>query len=148
MRLLAGIIVVLPLVLGAGAPRPQSDYPSVEECPFSVDPNLVEGRLLGWVRIEVGKSLTHTRTWYDPDGDEAMVEIVKGPPHARIVNRPKVGSYTILWTPREPGTVAIVLRVTDKPRTGLPKSDTGTILVQVRPRGKHPAPRLCGGPPQ
>ncbi len=144
MRILVGVVILLPLVVGSG----QRDLPGAAECPFSFDPNLVEGRVLGWLRGGVGRPITHTRTWSDPDGHEAVVEIIKGPTRARVVNRPKTGSYTILWTPPEPGTTAIVVRVSDKPRTGQPKSDTGTILIQVLPRQARPAPRLCGGPPQ
>jgi hypothetical protein len=148
MRLLAGIVVLLPLLVGSSRPCPEPNYPSAEECPFPVDPNLVEGKLLGWLCVEVGRSITHTRTWCDPDGDEAVVEIVKGPAGVELVNRPKTGSYTILWAPQQPMTTALVVRVTDRPKAGSPKSDTGTILIQVLPCQKRPAARLCGAPPQ
>lgn len=148
MRILAGILVLLPLLLGSGGPKMTPEYPSADEVPFPFDPSLVEGKLLGWVQVEVDRSVTHTRMWHDPDGDEAWVEIVKGPPHARVINRTKAGSYTILWTPQEPQTTAIVVRITDNPRTGQPLSDTGTILIQVLPRQARLAPRSCGGPPQ
>ena len=113
-----------------------------------MDPNLVVGRLLGWVRIELGKELIHTRTWRDPEGDPAKVGIIRGPDGVRIVNKPKTGSYTIFWTPRQVETTAIVVQVTDEPLRGKPMSDTGTILVQVVPRGQRLAPRGCGGPPR
>ncbi len=146
MRTVGGILVLLPLLVGSGGVNTEADRQGVAACPFPYDPNLVEGRVLGWLQVKVGRSITHTRTWYDPDGDEAVAEIVEGPPHARLIYRPKVGSYTILWTPQEPETTAIVVRVTDKPPTGQPKTDTGTILIQVLPRRKHRHPRLCGGP--
>lgn len=148
MRLLAGIVVLLPLLVGSSGTCLEPNYPSAGECPFPVDPNLVEGKLLGWLCVEVGRSITHTRAWCDPDGDEAVVEIVKGPAGVKLVNRPKTGSYTILWTPPQAMATALVVRVTDKPKTGSPKSDTGTILIQVLPRQTHAVPRLCGAPPQ
>jgi hypothetical protein len=148
MRVLAGIVVLLPLLVGSGEARLAPEQPGVEECPFPFDSNLVEGKLLGWLQVEVGRPVAHTRTWHDPDGDGAVVEIVKGPPHATLVNKSKIGSYTLLWTPQEPMVTAIVVRVTDKPIAGTPKSDTGTILIQVLPRERHQALRFCGGPPQ
>src|SRR5512133_2750086 len=101
MRPIAGLLILLPLLVGGNAPGPDPNYPRIEDCPFKVDPNLVVGKLLGWVRIELGKELIHTRTWHDPNGDLAKVEIVSGPDGARIVNKPKTGSYTIFWTPRQ-----------------------------------------------
>jgi hypothetical protein len=148
MRPIAGLLILLPLLVGGNAPGPDPNYSRIEDCPFKVDPNLVVGKLLGWVRIELGKELIHTRTWRDPNGDLAKVEIVSGPDGARIVNKPKTGSYTIFWTPRQIQTTAIVVRVTDDPRSGQPKSDTGTILVQVVPRGQRQGPRGCGSPPR
>ncbi len=143
--------ILLPLLVGSNAPTPEPVYPPIEDCPFPVDPNLVVGKLLGWVRVEVGKELIHTRTWSDPNGDMARVEIVSGPDGARIVNKPRTGSYTIFWTPRQITTTAIVVRVTDEPLAGPPLSDTGTILVQVVPRGQRTAARGgggCGSPPR
>jgi hypothetical protein len=92
--------------------------------------------------------MIHTRTWYDPDGDPADVKVLQGPVGVRIVNRPRTGSYTILWTPRQIMTAAIVVQVTDQPANGQPKSDVGTVIVQVVPRGQRLAPHGCGGPPQ
>ena len=148
MRWLAGAIVLLPLVLGGSKPCPEPNYPSIEDCPFAADPNLVVGKLLDWVRLEVGQKLAYTRTWCDPEGDPAQVTVVSGPPGLQIVNRPKIGTYTLLWTPSQPMTTAIVVQVTDKPAHGEPKSATGTILVQVVPRGQslRTAGR-CGGQP-
>jgi hypothetical protein len=148
MRVLTGIVVLLPLLVGSGGARLAPEQAGVEECPFPFDPSLVEGRLLDWLQVEVGRPIAHTRTWSDPDGDAAVVEIVKGPPQATVINKPKINSYTLLWTPQEPMVTAIVVRVTDKPITGEPQSDTGTILIQVLPRQRRQAPRLCGGPPQ
>jgi hypothetical protein len=148
MRWIAGLLILLPLLVGGHVPCPEPDYPRIEDCPFEVDPSLVVGRLLACVRVELGRELVHTRTWCDPDGDPARVEIVSGPEGVRIVNKPRIQSYTLFWKPREVTTAAIVVRVTDEPRTGRPKSDTGTILVQVVPRGYRPPPRGCGGPPQ
>lgn len=152
MRQFAGLLILLPLLVGSNAPCPEPKYPRIEDCPFQADPNLVVGKLLGWVRIELGKELVYTRTWCDPNGDPAKVGIVSGPDGLRIVNRPKTGSYTIFWTPRQIQTCAIVVQVTDDPRDGKPMSDTGTILVQVVPRGQRlatkPAPKGCGGPPR
>ena len=141
-------MILLPLLVGSRTPCPEPNSPRIEDCPFPVDPNLVVGKLLGWVRVELGKELIHTRTWCDPNGDLARVGIVSGPNGLRIVNRPKTSSYTLLWTPRHAQTCALVVQVTDNPKTGQPKSNTGTLLVQVVPRGKHLAPRGCGGPPQ
>lgn len=148
MRPLAGIFILLPLLVGGGAPCPEPDYPRIEDCPFEVDPNLIVGKLLGWARVELGRELIHTRTWCDPNGDPARAGIVSGPDGLRIVNRPKTNSYTIFWTPRQVGIYAIVVRVTDEPGSGEPESNAGTILVQVAPRGQHPAPRGCGSPPR
>jgi len=148
MRVLAGIMVLLPLLVSGGEARFVPEQRGVEECPFPFDQSLVEGRLLGWLQVEVGRPVAHTRTWSDPDGDAAVVEIVKGPPQATVINKPKINSYMLLWTPQEPMVTAIVVRVTDRPLTGEPKSDTGTILIQVLPRQRQRAPRLCGGPPR
>ena len=148
MRALGGIVFLMPLVLGVGAASRALDEVSIETCPFPIDPNMVEGKLLGWIVIEAGRSITHTRTWHDPDGDEATVEIVKGPEHARIVNRSKIGSYTILWTPQQPQTTSIVVRATDKPRLGQPQSATGTLLIQVLPPRRILTRSPCGGPSQ
>lgn len=148
MRWLISVIILLPLLVGGSTPRPEPDYPRIEDCPFEVDPNLVVGKLLACVRIELGKELIHTRTWFDPNSDPAKVSIVSGPEGVQIVNKPKTGSYTIFWRPRQIQTTAIVVRVTDDPRSGEPKSDTGTILVQVVPRGQRIAPKGCGSPPR
>jgi hypothetical protein len=155
------MMILLPLLVGGSPQRAQPNDPRLEDCPFPADPNLVVGKLLACVRVELGQPMIHTRTWHDPDGDPAQVKILKAPPGVRIVNRPRTGSYTILWTPTRIQTCAIVVQVTDQPTHGRPKSDTGTILIQVVPRGQHrapqretsplgsrPAPRGCGGPPQ
>ncbi len=147
-RTLASIVVLLPLLVGGSGPYQEPKYPNVEDCPFEVDPNLIVGRYLGWLRVEVGQRLTHTRTWFDPEGDPATAEIVAGPEGVQLVNRPKVSAYTLLWTPRQPGIAAIVVRVTDNPSNARPQSTTGTILVQVVPRGYKPAPKGCGSPPR
>lgn len=148
MRWFVSMVILLPLLVGGVPQRAEPNYPRLEDCPFPVDPNLVVGKLLACLRVELGQPMIHTRTWYDPDGDPAQVKILKGPEGARIINRPKTGSYTILWTPRQIMTTAIVVQVTDQPAHGRPKSDTGTILIQVVPRGPRLAPRGCGGPPQ
>jgi len=148
MRSTVVLLVLLPLLIGSAAERPRSRYPNIEDCPFPVDPNLVVGKLLGSVRVELGEELIHTRAWYDPDGDPARVEIVSGPDGVQIVNRPKAGSYTLLWKPTEVQTCGIVVRITDMPPAGRPKSDTGTLLVQVVPRGNRLTHRACGGPPR
>jgi len=148
MRWFFALLTLLPLLLGGNAPCPEPNYPHIQDCPFAVDPDLVVGKLLGWVRIEVGREFIHTRTWCDPNGDSAKVTIVRGPDGVRIVNKPKTGAYTIFWTPRQVQTCAIVVRVTDDPGFGAPRSDTGTILVQVVPRGQRSAPQGCGSPPR
>jgi hypothetical protein len=151
MRWFASLTVLLPLLVGSVAPRtePNYHYPKIEDCPFAVDPNLVVGKLLACVQVELGLTLIHTRPWHDPDGDPAEVKILKGPAGVRIVNRTKAGSYTILWTPRQIETCAIVVQITDQPAPGKqPLSDVGTILVQVVPRGHRPAAHGCAGPPQ
>jgi hypothetical protein len=148
MRWLASMMTLLPLLVGRAAPRTEPNYPRLEDCPFAVDPNLVVGRLLACVQVEVGRQLIHTRTWSDPEGDPAEVRILKAPQGVQIVNRPKVHSYTILWTPTRIETTAIVVEATDQPARGKPASSVGTILVQVVPHGQPPAPRGCGGPPQ
>lgn len=148
MRWLAGAAVVLPLLIGGNRPCPEPNYPDIRNCPFPVDPNLVVGKLLDWIRLEVGQELIHTRRWCDPESDPARAEIIAGPEGVQIINKPKISSYTLLWRPRQPMTAAIVVRVTDEPAHGEPKSADGTILIQVVPRGQRPGPRLCGGPPQ
>jgi hypothetical protein len=148
MRWLALTVIVTPLLIGSGPPCPEPNTPDIGDCPFAVDPNMVVGKLLDCVRLEVGQQFMQTRTWCDPEGDPAKAEILAGPEGVRIINKPKVSSYTLLWTPRQPMTVAIVVRVTDEPAHGQPKSADGTILIQVVPRGRRAAPRLCGGPPQ
>ncbi len=141
-------MILLPLLVGGNSRCPEPNYPELGDCPFEVDPNWVVGRFLGWLRVEVGQRLTHTRTWCDPEGDPATAEIVAGPEGVQLVNKPKVSSYTLLWTPREPTIAAIVIRVTDQPTHAQPQSATGTILVQVVPRGQKTAPKGCGSPPR
>jgi len=142
------LVVVLPLLIGTNSPCPEPNYPSLEDCPFPVDPNLVNGKLLGWLRVEVGQQLAHTRTWCDPDGDSAVVEILDAPEGVTIINKPRIASYTLLWRPASPTITAIVVRITDSPITGQPESDVGTLLVQVVPATKQSVPRLCGGQPR
>jgi hypothetical protein len=144
-RVLASTIVLLPLLVGTSIRCPEPNYPSIEDCPFAIDPNAIVGKFLGWISIEVGQELAHTRTWCDPDGDLAVVEILQGPKGLELINRPKTASYTLLWKPRRPMLAAVVLRVTDKPAQARPKSDTGTILVRVVPPRKRLAPGRCGG---
>ncbi len=142
-------MILLPLLVGSATTRTEPNHPRLDDGPFAVDPNVVVGKLLACVRVEVGRRMIHTRTWSDPEGDPAEVKILKGPPGVQIINRPKVRSYTILWTPTRIETVAIVVQATDRPARGQPASSVGTILVQVVPRGgQRPAPRGCGGPPQ
>lgn len=148
MRWLVSMAILAPLLVGGNPRQAEPNGLRLEDCPFAVDPNLVVGRLLACLRVEVGQSLMHTRTWYDPDDDPAQVRILQGPAGARIVNRPKTTSYTILWTPRQIQTAAIVVQVTDRPAHGKPLSDTGTILVQVVPPEHRLAPQACGGSPQ
>lgn len=148
MRWLASAVVLLPLAAGGPIPCPEPNYPNIRNCPFPVDPNVVQGRLLGWVCLEIGESLRYTRTWCDAEGDPAEAEILAGPDGVQIVNKPKTSSYTLLWTARQAMTTAIVIRVTDQPARGEPKSSVGTILVQVVPRGRHVAPKGCGSPPR
>lgn len=148
MRWITSMVVLLPLLVG-GVPQPAGPNElRLEDCPFPVDPNLVVGKLLACVRVELGQPMIHTRPWHDPDGDPAVVTILHGPEGVRIVNRSRTGSYTILWTPRQIQTCAIVVQVTDQPAQGQPKSDVGTIVVQVVPRGSRLTPRGCGGRPQ
>ena len=147
-RTLMSLIVVLPLLIDTNGPCPEPDYPSLADCPFPVDPNLVEGKLLGWLQVKVGQQLTHTRTWCDPDGDSVTAEIVSGPEGVRLINKPRITSYTILWRPKHLTTAAIVVRVTDNPITGSPKSDVGTLLVQVVPKLKRSPSGGCGGRPR
>jgi hypothetical protein len=150
MRWCVSIAILAPLLVGGTVRQPQPNYryPTLADCPFAVDPNLVVGKLLACVQVELGQQMIHTRPWYDPDGDPAQVRILKGPEGVRIINRPLAGSYTILWTPRQIQTCAIVVQVTYQPAHGRPLSDTGTILVQVVPREHRLAPHGCGGPPQ
>jgi len=147
-RKLLSLVVLLPLVVGTSGPSQEASYRRLEDCPFPADPNLVIGKLLGWVRVEVGQQLAHTRTWSDPDGDSSVIEILDGPDGVKLINKPRIHSYTLLWRPTSPMTTAIVIRITDKPIRGQAKSDTGTLLVQVVPAQKRATPRLCGGPPQ
>jgi hypothetical protein len=147
LRTLMSLMVVVPLLIGTNNPCPEPDYPPIADCPFPVDPNLVEGKLLGWLQVEVGEPLAHTRTWCDPDGDSVKVEIVKGPDGVRLINKPRITSYTILWRPSHLTTTAIVLRATDNPVVGLPKSDVGTLLIQVVPTMRRSRSGGCGGRP-
>jgi len=144
-RILIGLVVLLPLVVGTNSSDQQVSPPQIQDCPFPVDPNLVVGKLLGWARVELGQSLDHTRTWSDPDGDSVTIELLSAPEGVRLINKPKIHSYTLLWRPKSVMTTAIVIRITDKPIRGEPMSDTGTLLVQVVPASKRSAPRLCGG---
>lgn len=148
MRWLVNAVILLPLLVGPSTRCPEPEYPDIKNCPFPADPNLIQGVLLGWVRLEVGQSLTHTRTWCDEEGDPADAELVSAPAGVRLINKPKVSTYTLLWTPTRPTTAAIVVRVTDRPLDRPSKSNVGTVLVQVVPRGTHFAPNGCGGPPQ
>jgi hypothetical protein len=147
MRWLISMAILLPLAIGGGLRRAEPNYPKLEDCPFAADPNLVVGKLLACLQVELGQRMIHTRMWYDPEGDPVEVRILKGPEGVQIVNRPKTGSYTILWTPRQVMIAAIVVQATDQPVRGRPGSDTGTILVQVLPGRQRLVPRGCGAPP-
>jgi len=146
MRWLIGMAVVLPLLVG-GSGHPEPGYPDIKNCPFEVDPNLVVGKFLGCIRLEVGQDLIRTFTWRDAEGDPAEAEILSAPKGVQLINKPRTSSYTLLWTPREPMTAAIVVRVTDKPLDARPQSETGTILIQVVARKPLLAPKGCGGQP-
>jgi hypothetical protein len=148
VRWLAGAVVVLPLLIGGAVPCPEPNYPDITKGPFPVDPNMVQGQLLDWIRLEVGQRWVHTRTWCDPEGDPARAEIVSAPEGVQIVNKPKISSYTLLWTPAEPMLAAIVVRVTDMPLRGQPTSNTGTILVHVVAPEQRPASGGCASQPQ
>ena len=148
VRWLAGAIVVLPLLIGGAVPCPEPNYPDITEAPFPVDPNLVQGRLLDWIHLEVGQRWAHTRTWCDPEGDPARADIVSAPEGVQIVNKPKISSYTLLWTPSQPMLAAIVVRVTDMPLRGEPTSSTGTILVRVVAPEQRSATGGCASRPQ
>ena len=82
------------------------------------------------------------------EGDPARASIASATEGVQIIDRPKISSYTLIWTPMQMGVYAIVVRVTDDPPSGQPKSTTGTVLVEVVPRGQRPAPRGCGSPPR
>lgn len=144
-RWLAGLAILMPLLIGSNPPSSEPNFPDLTDCPFEAAPNLVVGKLLACVQVKLGEQFVHTRTWYDPDGDPAEVRLLSCPNGVRLINRSKVASYTILWTPAQLMTAAIVVQVTDKPRSGVPKSDTGTILVQVVPRKRSFASGGCGG---
>jgi hypothetical protein len=148
MRWLLSLALLLPLLVG-GTPRcPPPQRPSLADCPFQVDPNLVQGALLDYLRIRAGEKFAHTRTWCDEEGDPAEARLVSAPEGVELINRPKINSYTLLWTPTEPMTCAIVIEVTDRPLDRQPRSSTGTILVQVVPRRQRMAPAGCGGRPR
>lgn len=147
IRALAGVVVVFPLLVGMGSPSPEPNRPTVQDCPFEIDPDRIRGTFLGWLRVEMGQQLVHTRTWRDPDGDSARVELLEGPEGMQLYNKPKMNSYTLVWTPTRVELVAVVLRVTDDPRPGIPASSTGTILIQVVPPDRRAARGLCGGRP-
>ena len=66
MRWLAGMMTLLPLLVGSAAPQTEPNGLRLENCPFAADPNLVVGKLLACVQVEVGRRLIHTRTWSDP----------------------------------------------------------------------------------
>jgi hypothetical protein len=149
MRWLASLAVVAPLLIGSGGnPCPEPPPFDIRNCPFRADPAMVVGKLLDCVRLEVGRPFTQTRTWCDPEGDPARAEILAAPKGVQIINKPRISAYTLLWTPRQIMTAAIVVRVTDEPAHGQPASSTGTILVQVVPRGQHVVPKGCGGQPR
>jgi len=148
MRVLAVGMLVLPLLVGGGAPGPEVNGPAMEDCPFAFDLELVVGQFLGWVRVETGQTLDHTRTWCDPDGDPAGAGLLDAPDGMRLYNKPKISSYTLVWTPKRAGVFAAVVRVTDEPRSGEPAANAGTILVQVVAPARRVAPGRCGGPPR
>ena len=98
MRWLAVAAVVTPLLIGSGPPCPEPNTPDIRDCPFTVDPSMVVGKLLDCVRVELGQRFVQTRTWCDPEGDPAR-RILAAPEGVQIINRPKTTSYTVLWTP-------------------------------------------------
>jgi hypothetical protein len=145
IRMLAATIIVLPLLLG-GATTSEPNSAAIEDCRFSVDPSLITGAFLGCLQVEVGRELVHTRTWSDPDGDSARVELLDAPEGMAIYNKPQLNSYTLVWTPTTPRIVPVVLRITDQPRAGKPAHATGTLLIQVLAPQRRTAGGLCGGP--
>ena len=146
IRVLAGAMVVLPLLLGGGAPSGEPNQPAIEDCPFEFDPSLVIGKFLGCLLAEAGRQFVHTRTWRDPDGDSARVKLLDAPDGMQLYNKTKMSSYTLVWTPTRPQIAAVVVRVTDQPFAGEPASSTGTILIQVVAPQRRASPGLCGGP--
>ena len=148
MRWCIGVAILLPLLVGGNPPCPRPKRPSLADCPFPADPNLVQGTLLACLRLEAGRKFTHTRTWCDEEGDPAQARLVSAPAGMELIDKPKINSYTLLWTPTEPMTAAVVIEVTDRPLDRQPQSSLGTILVQVVPRGRRLAPSGCGGRPR
>lgn len=144
IRVLAGTIIMLPLLLG-GATTSEPNVPAIEDCPFPVDPNLITGAFLGCLQVEVGPELVHTRTWSDPDGDSARVELLEAPEGMAIYNKPQLNSYTLVWTPTRSRIVPVVVRIADQPRAGKPAHATGTLLIQVLAPQRRTAGGLCGG---
>jgi len=144
MRWLVVATLVTPLLIGSRSPCPEPNTPNIEDCPFTVDPDIVVGKLLDCVRLEVGQQFMQTRTWCDPEGDPATVEILAAPEGVQIINRPKTSSYTLLWTPRQIMTAAIVVQVTDQPAHGQPKSSIGTIVIHVVPHKQRSVSKGCG----
>jgi hypothetical protein len=65
MRWLVSMVILLPLLVGDTPQRAEPNYPRLEDSPFPADLNLVVGKLLAYVRAELGQPMTHTRTWYD-----------------------------------------------------------------------------------
>jgi hypothetical protein len=147
-RMAVSLVVVVPLLFGMNGSEPAIVHPDIADCPFPVDASLVEGTLLGWLQVEVGRQMAHTRTYSDPEGDSVKVEIIKGPEGATLINKPRIHSYTILWTPTHPTTTAIVVRATDNPVTGSPASSVGTILIQAVPASQRRGASPCGGQPR
>ena len=146
-RTLIALIVLLPLLVGNEPNCPEPDYPRIEDCPFEVDPGLIEGVFLGWLRTELGREMDYTGTWCDENGDLVVLEILDGPPALTLINRSRTASYTLLWTPTRLGVQRIVIRITDKPAIALPESNVGTILLEVVPARHALGPRVCGGQP-
>ncbi len=138
------LLAVAAVLLLAGAVHATAFYLVTDppydpnSVPFTYDPNLVQGRLLGSVTHRAGIEGSIAARYFDPDNDPVTISLSNVPPTMLMHQDPNTLSYTITWKPTTPGVYGVVVNATDQPGSGTALTDKGTILWKVNPDNQAP----------